>query len=240
MNRKVVRLALVSAVLGAISAQAAVNYTRVGSVTAVTPYDASFGGGTLAFGNHAPAQSVVAESFASANFAQSFKGNGEQLEGVAFFGNGAGTFSISLLDFGTTGPIDTYAEYNPVTPATVLVTSTFTMTSSPDSQLYFDFTGGSSVLLASSNYYAIKITGSGQTAGTIYRYGSAGSLYANGTGAKGATDLNPDGFAGVGAGRDASFAVYTATAVPEPSSFAALVGAMMLGVAGLRRRRAAK
>lgn len=208
----------------------------------------SFGGGDLAFSTRAATlNSSVGESITAAGtnmMGQSFRGNGQALQGWGFFGNGGNsvplTYRIVLFDYGTGGPVDTYAEFNPTVPAVKLVDVTFELGGSvAKKQMLFDFFGGDTVVLEASRYYSISIVGPAGSSMTLHRLGGAASTYADGTGAKGANLLNPDAFAGAGNLRDSIFALYTAPAavIPEPSSFAVFAGAAALTLGGLRRRR---
>lgn len=248
MNRKIVSILAASSAFCAVNAYAAVSVSFV-DTAATSAWASSFGGGDLAFSLSATAPgNAVAMTIDTGNyirFAQSFRGNGQVLQGWGFYGNGNNgspvDYTISLIDYGTAGPIDTAAEFSPGTPAPVLFTDTFSLASLTARQIYFDFTSGSNFTLQSDRYYAMAITASAGQAFMV-RLSGGDSTYANGTGAVGTASLflNPDAFAGAGALRDTVFALYTgAAAVPEPSSFAALAGVVALGFGASRRRRPA-
>ncbi len=146
-------------------------------------------------------------------FGQSIKGNGRILSAVAFYGNGSdassAVYSITLLDYGITGPIDTAGAFTPPIPPVVVFNESFTLTNSPAAQLYFEFQGDARVRLDREHSYVFLIASAGGGGGSFYRLNGRDSVYADGTAAKGLTALNPDAFAGPRALRDAIFALYT-------------------------------
>ncbi len=247
MNRKLSSAIVAVLCLSAANVRAAVSFSQV-DANDNTAWSASFGGGNLAVSLVAASlNSSVAMTVASSGntvYGQSFKGNGQAIEGWGFFGNGGNasalSYTITLLDYGTSGPIDTFSEFNPVTPATALVVASFSLGGSVSKkQMLFDFSGSDAVTLSSSNYYSVSITAPGSSSATLHRLSGGASTYADGTGAIGAGVLNPDGFAGAGLLRDTIFALYTApaAAVPEPSTYAVISGFLVAAVAASRRKR---
>lgn len=232
---------LAAAVVLASKATAAVTLTFT-SAAVTSAWLPTFGDGNLAASLVATASgNAVGEAINTGSvtmFGQSFKGNGQYLQAWGFYGNGANAsavdYTIRVIDHGTTGPVTTFAAFNPAVP-NVLVSDTFQLTNTPGGQLYFDFSGASTVLLQADHYYSTSIVA---TSGSAFftRLTGGNSTYADGTGAKGLGSLNPDAFAGVGLLRDTIFSVYTSV-IPEPSTYALFAGAGACALALARRRR---
>lgn len=240
MNLKLISCLAASAALSAGSAFGAVSVSLT-AATATTAWPTiqagDSGGGALVLSRIASSGSGVSESLttsSSATFAQSFQGNGEVLQGFGFLGNGTNaspvSYTVRLIDYGTTNVIDTDAEFATGTP---IVTASFSLGTSAVSQIYFDFSGTDAVTLVGGRSYGMTIADPAGGSEFFVRLGGGDSTYAFGTAAKN----NPFSTTAFGGLRDANFALYTAVAVPEPSSFAAVCGVVAGATIFLRRRR---
>lgn len=157
-------------------------------------------------------------------------------------------FTLTLRDFGTTAPENSLAPAA-VTGAGSLATFSHTVTagqvfgnsSGPvDSNDPFNtmtWTLGSAVTLVPGNYYGLVFDGTNVTTGAphiIYPY-ALGNPYSDGLGYY--QDGNDNDFLttsfGSGNNQQADFAL---ALVPEPTTYAALLGLAALGVVMLRRR----
>ncbi len=238
----------VSAVLGAASSFASVTFTAVVGTTNTTPWDASFGGGALAvetlssptFGSHVN-DGIGGAGTANRAFMQSFKGDGNVLEGLGIlFGTTNPdnlAFTVGIYDFGDISPATRATTQAQFTAATAIFTQSVVIASVPSNrQGYFDFEGSSSIQLELGRSYGFYIE---VPAGlSLFLDRSGGDAFADGAARKHNTDAATFD-SGLGGGpRALNFALYTAP-IPEPSSFAALAGALTLGFAASRRRRSA-
>jgi hypothetical protein len=211
-------------------------------LNAGSPYVATFGGGNLAI-ETATAIATAGSTTLTVNtgagatgILQTFLGNSQNLEGFAFFSPGvnnptAGNFyTISLLDYGTTGPITTTALMNG--SSTTVFSDTFTFPNTLARQYYFDFQGADTVTLDSTHYYGIDMQFSNAGgSGNVNSSRANADVYANG-----AIGTGPLGtFAAVSPSRDLAFALYT-TPVPEPSAFA-MLGCGLAALLAVRRSR---
>ncbi|HEU6448975.1 MAG TPA: hypothetical protein VFV23_11110 [Verrucomicrobiae bacterium] len=201
-------------------------------LSASTPFDStSPGGGSLLYetstnlGTSGAVTITVNAGSSATGILQTFQGVDAILEGFAFWSPGVnnpttGSYTISLLDYGSVGPITTSAQMNGT--ATTIFSDTFTFPNTLARQYYFDFTD--SAVLNSSDYYGILMSfsnagGSGNiNAARTTQDSYSGGAY--GTGAAGSTTANSS--------RDLDFAIYT-TPTPEPSTVAMITcGALAL------------
>lgn len=160
-NAKLLLSMSMATVLISASAFADVTVSQSASgLTAGSPFDAtSPGGGALTYETASQAVSgavtiTVNTGSGPTGFLQTFQGNDAILEGFAFFSPGVnnpatGSYTISLLDYGTTGPITTSVEMN-ASPISVFL-DTFTFPNTLSRQYYFDFTDAA--VLQSDHYY---------------------------------------------------------------------------------------
>jgi hypothetical protein len=142
--------------------------------------------------------------------------------------------TFNLYDFGTTAP----GASNISLPGAALVSEGYTTTvdlgpSDNVASLIWDFAG--SINLLSTNYYAVMIDAADGTAGLNFNYDSDNGIAQGGLYQFDGTnwDLTGGGSAIPGANFDYGIAL---TAVPEPSTYALLLGFLALGGVLLRRR----
>jgi hypothetical protein len=200
-------------------ASAATQNTATGSV-AVTGTEAAdtaswakeFGGGSLSIN---PTFTEGATSTAvptGSGMVQTFKGDGKMLEAVGFYFSSTSapaqgkSFTISLIDYGTEGPINKNTGQMNTVKAAVFSDSFKWNSSGTGRQYYFDFSGASNVVLDSTHYYGFVLQ-LADASGNNRINRSNNDAYPHGRlgiGTIGAFALN---FAG--GDRDANFALYT-------------------------------
>ena len=128
-------------------------------------------------------------------------------------------------------------------PGTLL--ETLSGASEPNTTANYSYTSGASTLLSANTTYwwVASVTPSGTPSFNILLTSSPSGTNSNGWGIGNAytavqTDTTFGSLSAVG-GRSFQFSVETTSAIPEPSTYAALAGAAVLGLAIYRRRRTA-
>lgn len=184
-----------------------------------------------------------------------FANNGAAERRVFSFTTGASAggydFSSFTLSFsGSVGSpgslvVDLYSAFNPSgsSSPTGLVQN-LSLTSGNLTSANNAVFSGSATLAASTTYYLFLTAPAATTVGNYYRYNTAATLSEDAGGLAGWT-IGDVGYYGLGgnpwnsAGGGAAMSIQaTASAIPEPSTYAAIAGAAMLGLAAWKRRRA--
>jgi hypothetical protein len=187
------------------------------------PWQPAFGGGTISVSPAFTEGGTTTAAPAGSGVVQSFKGDGKKLEAVGLFFSSTSApalgkqFTISLIDYGTEGPVNkSGAQFNAV--KTTVFADSFTWTTSATArQCYFDFTGASNVVLDGTHYYGIVVQFP-EASGNNGIYRSSNDAYPDGRMMLGAIGAFNGSFAG--GDRDANFAIYT-VAPSAPAAAAA-------------------
>lgn len=178
-------------------------------------------------------------------------GSGSGHEAVAqAFTTGGTAMNLSAInlafnyngDFSSGFSLAVYSN-NSGAPGTLL--ETLSGASEPNTTANYSYTSGTSTLLSANTTYwwVATVTPSGTPSFNILLTASPSGTNGNGWSIGNAytavqSDTTFSSFSAVG-GRSFQFSVETTSAIPEPSTYAALAGAAVLGLAVYRRRRSA-
>jgi hypothetical protein len=183
-----------------------------------------------------------------------FAANGAPERRVFSFTTGASSsgydFSSFTLAFvGTTGSpggltVDLYSAFNPASSSSPTgLVKNLSLTSGNLTSVNSAVFSGSTTLAASTTYYLLLSAPSASTVGNYYTYKTTATLNEDAGGLAGWT-IGDAGYYGLGgnvwdsAGGGSMMSIQaTASAIPEPSTYAAIAGSAMLGLAVWQRRR---